>query len=210
MGEFTMPSLGADMDSGTLTRWLVKPGDAVRRGDIVAVVDTDKSTIEVEIFESGVIADLVVGEGENVPVGTVLAHVGSPSVPAALPAPEVTAPATGNGHGGVPAATGVVRPPVIPSPVVPSPVVPSPVVPPAVTHSPVVRRLADRLGVDLTAVVGSGRGGEVTRADVTQAAERLTEHLRAGPARRVRSSPLARRLAAEAGIDVATVAGSGP
>ena len=75
-----MPSLGADMDAGTLTQWLVRPGDEVHRGDIVAVVDTDKSTIEVEIFESGVIEDLVVGEGEQVPVGTVLAHVAAAAV----------------------------------------------------------------------------------------------------------------------------------
>ncbi|MDE3147781.1 MAG: 2-oxo acid dehydrogenase subunit E2, partial [Acidobacteriota bacterium] len=53
MGDFTMPSLGADMEVGTITRWLVHPGDRVRRGDIVAVVQTDKSDIEVEIFEDG-------------------------------------------------------------------------------------------------------------------------------------------------------------
>ncbi len=70
-----MPSLGADMESGTLLEWLVKPGDAVKRGDIVAVVDTSKAEIEVEIFEDGVIDELLVGQGERVPVGTALATV---------------------------------------------------------------------------------------------------------------------------------------
>ena len=68
-----MPSLGADMEVGTVLQWLVKPGDAVKRGDIVAVVDTEKATIEVEIFQTGVIQKIVVPEGEKVPVGTLLA-----------------------------------------------------------------------------------------------------------------------------------------
>ena len=75
MGEFRMPSLGADMEAGTVLEWLVKPGDEVHRGDIVAVVDTDKADIDVEIFESGVIDELLVPVGERVPVGTPLATV---------------------------------------------------------------------------------------------------------------------------------------
>ncbi|HVM53425.1 MAG TPA: biotin/lipoyl-containing protein, partial [Acidimicrobiales bacterium] len=73
MGEFRMPSLGADMERGTVTEWRVGPGDTVHRGDIVAVVDTEKSDIEVEIFEDGVIEELVVRVGEEVEVGAVLA-----------------------------------------------------------------------------------------------------------------------------------------
>ena len=68
--EFRMPSLGADMEDGTIVEWLVQPGDAVHRGDIVAVVDTDKADIEVEIFEDGVVEELLVPEGDKVPVGT--------------------------------------------------------------------------------------------------------------------------------------------
>ena len=75
MSDFLMPSLGADMEAGTLLEWYVKPGDAVKRGDIVAVVDTSKAEIEVEIFEDGVIDELLVGEGARVPVGTALATV---------------------------------------------------------------------------------------------------------------------------------------
>ena len=65
MGDFTMPALGADMEVGTVTQWFVQPGATVERGDIVAVVDTEKSTIEVEVFESGVVDRILVGEGED-------------------------------------------------------------------------------------------------------------------------------------------------
>lgn len=209
-----MPSLGADMDAGTLTQWLVKPGDPVRRGDIVAVVDTEKSTIEVEIFENGVIQELVVGEGENVPVGAVLARVGRPdgaTVAPARPPRESAVPlATPEGGNGLAAvepeeqpAPPLVRPPSPPTPLPhPSPVV----------HSPVVRHLADRLGVDPARLAGTGPGGEVTRADVTRAAELAQKRVETSPAptARVRSSPLARRLAAEVGLDMTMLTGTGP
>ena len=73
MSEFRMPSLGADMQYGTVVEWRVKPGDAVKRGDVVALVETEKGVIEVEIFESGVIESLVIQPGQKVPVGTTLA-----------------------------------------------------------------------------------------------------------------------------------------
>ena len=72
MGMFTMPSLGADMDEGTLLEWLVEPGAAVHKGDVVAVVDTAKSAIDIEVFEDGVVAELLVDPGTSVPVGTPL------------------------------------------------------------------------------------------------------------------------------------------
>src|SRR5271167_250593 len=99
MADFLMPSLGADMEGGTVLQWLVKPGDVVKRGDIVAVVDTEKATIEVEIFQTGVIQKIVVPEGEKVPVGTLLAVLATDgevvaAAPAARPAaPVVFAPA---------------------------------------------------------------------------------------------------------------------
>ena len=75
MGTFNMPSLGADMEAGTLVEWLKRPGDQVHRGDIVAVVETEKGAIEVEIFEDGNIEELLVDEGAKVPVGTPLARI---------------------------------------------------------------------------------------------------------------------------------------
>lgn len=75
MTAFTMPSLGADMDEGVLREWLVGPGDPVHRGDVVAVVETDKAAIEVECFESGTMGRLLVEPGTRVPVGTPLAVI---------------------------------------------------------------------------------------------------------------------------------------
>ncbi len=183
------------MESGTLTRWLVQPGDPVHRGDVVAVVDTEKSTIEVEIFETGVVSELLVPEGAEVPVGTALARV-TAAAPAAVAAPQA-APA-----------------PVAAAPQAAMAAAPA-AAPPALVASPMVRRLADRLGVDLASLPGSGAGGRITRHDV----EKATPARAAAPAgavaageRRgfVRSSPRARRLAAERGVDLAALHGSGP
>lgn len=75
MIEFNMPSLGADMEDGTLVAWRKKPGDAVSRGDIIAEVETQKGLIEIEIFEEGTIKKLLIAEGDKVPVGTVIAII---------------------------------------------------------------------------------------------------------------------------------------
>jgi len=73
MIEFKLPSLGADMEEGKLIEWKIKPGDAVKRGDVVAVVDTSKAAVDVEIWQDGVVHELVTQPGETVPVGTVMA-----------------------------------------------------------------------------------------------------------------------------------------
>ena len=75
MADFVMPSLGADMESATLVKWHVKPGDVVKRGDIIAEVDTDKGIIDVECFQSGVIERLVIEPGAKIPVGALLAVI---------------------------------------------------------------------------------------------------------------------------------------
>ena len=93
MIEFRMPTLGADMEAGTLVEWLKKPGDAVSRGDIVAVVDTEKGAIEIEVFDDGVIERLLIEPGQKTPVGTVLALVRAPGeAPGAAPQPVAGAP----------------------------------------------------------------------------------------------------------------------
>ncbi|MGW2209700.1 dihydrolipoamide acetyltransferase family protein [Streptomyces sp. NPDC001781] len=81
MTAFTMPSLGADMDEGLLREWLVSPGDRVLKGDVVAVVETDKAAIEVECFQSGTVGRLLVEPGTRVPVGTPLALIEDRAVP---------------------------------------------------------------------------------------------------------------------------------
>ena len=77
MVDFRMPSLGADMEAGTLVEWLVKPGDWVKRGDIVAVVETQKGAIEIETFQPGQIEKFLVELNSKVPVGTPLAQIGT-------------------------------------------------------------------------------------------------------------------------------------
>ena len=76
-----MPALGADMTDGTLVEWLIKPGDRVKRGDVVAVVETQKGAIEVEIFDEGIVSELVVPVGTQIAVGGLLARIGERSGP---------------------------------------------------------------------------------------------------------------------------------
>jgi pyruvate dehydrogenase E2 component (dihydrolipoamide acetyltransferase) len=94
--EFRLPALGADMDEGTLLEWHVAPGTRVKRGDVVAVVETDKGAIDVEIFMDGVLREIVVQPGTKVPVGTVLALV---DVEGATPAPATVAAGAPGGGG---------------------------------------------------------------------------------------------------------------
>jgi pyruvate dehydrogenase E2 component (dihydrolipoamide acetyltransferase) len=161
-----MPSLGADMQAGTLVAWHVQPGHTVKRGDIVADVETEKGLIEVEIFEAGVVDALLVREGEKVPVGTLLATLRAAPAPGA-PAAVARAPAA-------PATRPEAVPPVpVPAAAVAVPRVTVP--PPAaaarrVRVSPLARRLAAARGVDLATVTGTGAGGAVTKADVERAA----------------------------------------
>jgi pyruvate dehydrogenase E2 component (dihydrolipoamide acetyltransferase) len=160
MSEFKMPSLGADMASGKLLEWMVKPGDRVKRGQVMAVVGTEKGDIEVEVFEDGVVGELLATVGQEVPVGDVLATVRGAGEP------EVAAPAA------VPVA-----PPVAAA------VAPAPVAVPAqaavaggghnghrVRVSPLARKLAEELGVDLSVIQGTGPGGAIDRHDVERAA----------------------------------------
>ena len=170
-----MPSLGADMDAGTITQWLVKPGDQVHRGDVVAVVDTDKADIDVEIFEDGVIDRILVPEGEKVPVGTPLAALTpAPASTTERPPPPVPEPEPAPAPEPVPTPEPAPLPSPEPEPVPePSPVRQRRGAPRNErTPSPVLRRLARHLGVDLDAVAGSGPGGVITRADIEAAAMR--------------------------------------
>jgi pyruvate dehydrogenase E2 component (dihydrolipoamide acetyltransferase) len=161
MIEFKLPSLGSDMDKGKLLEWKVKPGEAVKRGQVVAVVDTSKAAVEVEIWQEGTMFEQLVPLGETVPVGTVLATLLQPGetpeqaaasrkreAPTARPAPKPAAP---------PAAVAVpsAAPPAQRRPV-----------------SPAARRHASELNVDIDQVAGTGPHGAVTIEDVEKAAAR--------------------------------------
>jgi pyruvate dehydrogenase E2 component (dihydrolipoamide acetyltransferase) len=155
MTEFRMPSLGADMTSGTLVEWLIAAGDHVKRGDVVAVIETDKGAIDVEIFDSGTISQLVVPVGTQVPVGAVLALLNGTLAAEGERVPEAIAPEI-----------------VVPLPVTPQPPgrqrLPEPS--PRPRASPLARRRAAELGIELPSVRGSRPGGAISVADVEQAA----------------------------------------
>lgn len=216
MGDFTMPSLGADMESGTLSQWLVGPGDPVTKGDIIAVVETEKSDVEIEVFETGVVAELLVEPGTEVAVGTPLARIAeagaSPGdtrpadAPTAEPAPpsEAPPPSADQPDLGVaidPGGRSVHQEPAAASGGRGHRHA-------SVVLSPLVRHLADERHVDATAIAGTGPGGRVTRADVERASR--TDLLRPSREGRVAASPRARRLADAAGLDLPSLTGSGP
>lgn len=147
-----MPALGADMESGTLVEWLVKPGDRIKSGDIIAVVETQKGAIEVEIFQDGVVSTILVPEGERVPVGTVLAHIETPGA-----APQDVSPA---------------QPAAPPAPAVMAVTEPRPakaLAPARSKITPAARRRATALALDLTKLKGAGVEGSICLADVEAA-----------------------------------------
>lgn len=159
MAEFRMPSLGADMEAGTLVEWLVKPGDRVKHGDIVAVVETQKGAIEVEIFDSGEIEQFLVGVGTKVPVGTPLAQVRTEQ--------EVKAGIDGKPTQEALATTSPAAAPIAPHLIAaPTPTAPTSPMIGRARASPAARRLARRRNVELAAIAGSGPGGAIILRDV--------------------------------------------
>ena len=169
MAEFTMPSLGADMETGELLEWMVKPGDSVKRGDVIAVVGTEKGDIEVEVFEDGVIEQLLVEEGTEVPVGEDLAVIrgvgetASAGVPATEPAAAPPPPdedAHPMDHHALVTPTAPVTPPTNGQ---------------RIRVSPIARKLAQELGVDLTTISGTGAKGAITKADVEKVAASMKD-----------------------------------
>ncbi|OSC24437.1 branched-chain alpha-keto acid dehydrogenase subunit E2 [Mycobacterium vulneris] len=156
MIDFKMPALGSDMDEGTLNEWLIKPGDKVTRGQIVAVVETTKAEVEVECWQEGTVNELLIPIGETVQVGTTLATLLAPGEHAEKRARAAARPRSGNKAATKPAAAASMKPS--------APVAAAP------GHrrwvSPAARRLAQSLHVDVDAVSGTGPQGAVTIIDV--------------------------------------------
>jgi len=169
MIEFQMPSLGADMDTGTLVEWYKKPGDLLKRGDVIALVETQKGAIEIEVFNDGRLGDIMVNPGQKVPVGAVLATITEPgdARAAALP-PEQRAPSslveTPPASVAVPR---IPREPPLPSP--PSTQLLEPTSPSAsgvrAKVTPAARVRADAAGLDL-AVISPGPDGVIGLREV--------------------------------------------
>lgn len=153
---FQMPSLGADMEAGTLVEWLKKPGEQIHHGEPIAVVETQKGAIDVECYQEGKLLRYLVETGACVPVGTVLAEIeveGDGAATAARAGPETEMPEA-KADSGAPAR-----------------IAPAPSGMPPVA-SPAARRLAADRGIDLASLTGSGPDGAVTTEDVEAASGR--------------------------------------
>jgi len=189
--ELKMPALSPTMEEGTLAKWLVKEGDDVKSGDILAEIETDKATMEFEAVDEGKIAKILVPEGtDGVKVGApiaILAGEGedvsaaaapkADTAPVEAPKPAVPAPKADETPKGLPAQAAVETPAAPPQPAAP---------PRAegdrVKASPLARRLAEAQGVDLNALQGSGPGGRIVRADVDAAVGKAPAAAPAGAA----------------------------
>jgi len=186
----TMPKLGFDMREGVLIRWVKNEGDAVNKGDILVEIETDKATVEVESHASGVIRKLLASQGDIVPVGATMAIVGTPdekiddlipaggdAKPAAAPAPAAAQP-TPEAAPATPTATPTVAQPAPQPAAAPA----APVGP--IKASPLAKKVAKDLSVDLSQVQGTGPGGRIVRKDVEAAQA-------AGPASAAPAVPVA-------------------
>ncbi len=205
-----MPQLGQTVEEAVIEVWHRKEGDKVEKGDVLLEITTDKATLEVESYFSGILKKTLYKEGDTVPVNAVIAFIGEPDdevtdemVQEAL----ATAKAAGE-----PAAAEAPAPEPTPAPAPqPQPVAEQPAPGPAVATveappgrifaSPRARRVARELKVPLQLVRGTGPNGRIVEADVLAYAERL---------RGVRATPTAREVAFRRGVDLAALSGSGP
>ncbi len=158
MAEFRMPSLGADMEAATLVEWLKKPGDHVSRGDVIAVVESEKGAIEIEAFQTGTLETLLAQPGEKIAVGAPMALIrvegeAEPATPISRPAPSEKK---------MPAAVSEKAPPMAPQ-------APHP----GLRASPAARKRANELGIKIEKLSGSGPDGAITVSDVERAAKAL-------------------------------------
>ena len=188
--EVTMPQMGADMTEGTLLKWLKQVGDSVQRGDILAEIETDKATVELEAYESGTIIKQLASEGDVVPVGDVIALLGDPSEaapevdrkpPAETPARRAIEPEAKERAAAAAAAA------------------PAPAAEEAdgrIRISPVAKRMARDAGVDITALSGSGPDGRILRRDIEAAVAAGTKGAPMAEPTPARPAPAAARPAA--------------
>jgi pyruvate dehydrogenase E2 component (dihydrolipoamide acetyltransferase) len=175
--ELKMPALSPTMEEGTLAKWLVKEGDAVKSGDILAEIETDKATMEFEAVDEGKIAKILVPEGtDGVKVGAPIAilaaegedvSAAAPTVDAPAEAPKAAAPAPKPDETPKAAAEPAQAPVETPAP--PAQAAAAPREGDRIKASPLARRLAQARNIDLNALQGSGPGGRIVRADIDAA-----------------------------------------
>jgi pyruvate dehydrogenase E2 component (dihydrolipoamide acetyltransferase) len=188
MERITMPKLGLTMTEGTVSGMKVQKGDRVKKGDLLLVVATEKLTYDVEAPEDGLVLDLLVVEGDTVPVGEVLMILGNEGdiVP-----DEGTGPVPKE----IPKSSVPVNDATVPEKAAAAePLSRSP----RVSASPLAKKWARAFGLDQAAIKGSGPGGMITKADVMKETEKF------------RATPLARKQARDAGLEITDIPGSGP
>jgi len=177
MTDILMPALSPTMEEGVLAKWHVKAGDIVKAGDVIAEIETDKATMEVEAVDEGEITDILVPEGtEGVKVNTPIARLkdeGGAAAPAPKAAPAAAeAPKAETPKAAAPAAAAAAAPAVAATPAAPAPAAPAPARTASgerVFSSPLARRLAAQAGLDLSTIAGTGPHGRVVRRDVEAA-----------------------------------------
>ncbi|MBU1377980.1 MAG: pyruvate dehydrogenase complex dihydrolipoamide acetyltransferase [Alphaproteobacteria bacterium] len=172
MTDILMPALSPTMEEGTLAKWHVKKGDTVKSGDVIAEIETDKATMEVEAVDEGVVDEILIAEGsEGVKVNTPIARLaGEGEAPA--PAPKAEAPKAE-------APKAEPAPAKAPEPAKVEAAAPAPAAPAAapakaaegsrIFASPLARRLAEQKGIDLSGVTGSGPHGRIVKLDIDKA-----------------------------------------
>ena len=143
MIEFQMPSLGADMEDGTLIEWKKKPGDVVKRGDIIAEVETQKGLIEIEVFDEGTIAELLIQEGTKVPVGTKMALIQPSTIEAEKP---------------------IELHPIMEK--ISEPIIEEKTDTISIKASPLAKKMAQENHIDLSKIIGTGPDGAITKEDI--------------------------------------------
>src|SRR5712664_2171673 len=170
--DIVMPQMGESIFEGTITKWLKKPGDKVERDEPLFEISTDKVDAEIPSPSAGVLKEIKVGEGQTVPIQTIVGVIDAAGSAAAAPAPapaKAAAPAPAS----APAAAA-------PAPAAPRPAAPAPAAAPVaaapassgsttgerIHSSPLVRRMAKEHGIDLSTVEGTGAGGRISKQDI--------------------------------------------
>ncbi|WP_338420394.1 2-oxo acid dehydrogenase subunit E2 [Sphingomonas profundi] len=218
---FTMPKWGIEMQQGTLAEWLVKEGEPFAKGQLLALIETDKITNEVEAEAPGMLRKLIAQPGETLPVGALLGVYGDAgddqaAVDAFADSFKAADTSTAVGRGAPP-------PPAPKAPAAaaaaPKPAAARVAIPDDLAISPEARRLAEEEGIDVSAIAGTGRGGRITHQDVTRALRGQADPIGGEPVSTAvgtegldgfYASPLAKRLAVQHGIDLAGISGTGP
>lgn len=219
--QLDMPALSSTMKEGKVVSWLKGEGDSVEAGEAIMVVESDKADMDVEAFEDGFIAAIITKEGEAANVGSPVALIAANE--ADIPALKAYAATIGGGGGGAPVAAASAAPaaaaPAKAAPKAAAPAKPAASAGGRVVASPLAKKMADEMGVDISTVAGSGPGGRITAGDVQKAASGggAPAKKAAAPAKPswtpapgvVAATPSARALAKKAKLDLASITGTG-